>query len=142
VKVWDVETGDERDSWLGADSGVRSFALSRDGKYLATCSASEAMVQVWDTATHKSLHRWPVKEYYLQQVEFSPDGKWLAACTNRRQPYVAGEVLLWNLKTGALARQFEGHKRGVNTLRFLPDSRTLVSSGDDGTVRFWDLPTD
>jgi WD40 repeat protein len=35
-------------------------------------------------------------------------------------------------------RIFQGHQSSVQTLAYTPDGNTLVSGGDDGTVRVWD----
>ena len=54
---------------------------------------------------------------------------------------------LWDLKTGALLQQFEGHAATIHSLSFSPDEqqvltgagKTVVHGLDDPTVRLWDI---
>jgi WD40 repeat protein len=46
-------------------------------------------------------------------------------------------ILVWNLKTGAVARVIEGHEKDVLSVVF-SDGR-IYTSGDDMTLRVWDL---
>jgi WD40 repeat protein len=65
---------------------------------------------------------------------FSHDGRLLALpCDN--------QVLLFDLASGHLQRTLRGHSNHVLRVVFSPDSRTLVSTSLDGTVRRWDAQT-
>ena len=49
----------------------------------------------------------------------------------------SGQIKLWSVNSGGdltLFREMPGHKGGVQTLAFAPDSRMLASGGHDRTV--------
>ena len=47
---------------------------------------------------------------------------------------------LWNLRTDPPQRKFlSGHRQRLMNQTFSPDSRTAVSTSDDGTVRLWSV---
>jgi WD40 repeat protein len=52
-----------------------------------------------------------------------------------------GKINVWDLATGRLVRNLEGHKKLVLALAVTPDGRRIVSGSWDHTVRVWDLPT-
>jgi WD40 repeat protein len=51
----------------------------------------------------------------------------------------AGEVLLLDAATGAVASRFEAHAGGLLTLDLHPTEPVLATGGRDGHVRLWDL---
>jgi hypothetical protein len=67
-------------------------------------------------------------------ARFSADGKWVA-----RVSYgVAG---IWNAETGADACPLPGHRGDVNSLAVIARGKTLVTAGEDLSVRAWDQAT-
>jgi WD40 repeat protein len=65
-------------------------------------------------------------------VTFSPDGSLIAAGTSDHR------VLVWS-GTGA-PKEYKGHVAAVTGVAFRPDGKQLASVGNDGTIRFWDVP--
>jgi WD40 repeat protein len=67
---------------------------------------------------------------------YAPDGSTLAV--GLRDP---NTILLLDSATLAVRDRLKGHVALISRLAFLPDGKTLVSSGHDGTIRIWDIAT-
>jgi len=67
---------------------------------------------------------------------FSPDGKWLLSAHGSWDAKEAGEVRIWNVKTGE-AEQVVKHPRGVRSVAWGPKGRYFATGGYDGTLRFF-----
>jgi WD40 repeat protein len=57
----------------------------------------------------------------------------LATCDERR------EIKLWSLPSFEPRGSLLGHQGKVSAIVFSPDSRTLLSSSHDGTVKAWSV---
>jgi WD40 repeat protein len=66
-------------------------------------------------------------------VAFSPDGSKLATGAGD------GDVRLWNVRTGKMLFEKQGHKKQVSGLAFAPDGLSFASAG--GNVRVWNAST-
>jgi|GEM_PF-4405172 FOG: WD40 repeat len=80
-------------------------------------------------------------------IALSPDGKWLAT-TNTVGVYAEkkhAEVRLWDTRTGALTYTLKGYPAEPNEethldfLAFTPDGQQIVTSGNRGLLKCWDL---
>jgi len=66
------------------------------------------------------------------EVRFDPDGRWLLAVNMRW-------VSLFPMDRSRFPFVFRGHTGSVDRIAFGPDGKFLVSTGSDGTVRYWPL---
>jgi len=46
---------------------------------------------------------------------------------------------LWNLQSNEIGQRFGGNEQPVTSIAFSPDSKTLASGDNDGSVRLWNL---
>jgi WD40 repeat protein/beta-lactamase regulating signal transducer with metallopeptidase domain len=107
------------------------FALSPDGKRVATGSESGAVVLL-DAATGEVVHTLKGHEDAVTALAFSRDGKLLAS----GGPDTV--IKLWDAGTGRELRKLRGHESWVYALAFTRDGKTLASGSYDRTVRLWD----
>jgi WD40 repeat protein/tetratricopeptide (TPR) repeat protein len=114
---------------------VSGAAFSRDGRRVWLCGL-DATLAAWDTTTGRCVVGPMRGPGQLLHLALSPDGKMVAA---GRRSGPAG-VGLWSAETGRLLGDLR-HPGPVWRVAFSPDGGTLLSAGEDGTVRLWDPAT-
>jgi hypothetical protein len=132
VKVWEVATGKLLKTLPGGPrEKVVSIAVTRDGKTLASVTNFQP-IQVWDVSAgtvRKTIKGTPAWAPLL----FLPDGQTLL------YPDREHNIVLENAETGAQRYMLRGHTKHVWSLALTPDGSTLVSGGEDKTIKLWDL---
>jgi WD40 repeat protein len=78
--------------------------------------------------------RFRMLPYDIASLAFSPDGRYVAAA--------CGQVVqVLNAGTGETVAILRGHASRVEAVAFAPDSKELASASQDGSLRFWHIPT-
>lgn len=73
---------------------------------------------------------------YVWDFEISPNSELFALVYGGDK---GGEVRIVSVSSGALITTLKGHEKTVRSVAFLHDSKTIVTCGDDQTLRWWDL---
>ncbi len=95
----------------------------------ASCS-SDYTIGLWDLATMRPIRTLLGHYDDVEDFVFIDETRGASASRDRR-------VLIWDLSTGAILHVLEGHDKDVLALAY-HDGR-LYSSGDDMTLRVWDV---
>lgn len=135
VKVWDMASGKLVKELPGFVRHVWSVVFSPDGKLLAT-AGGQATAKIWNTGTWTEKMKLPVP-MGVRAIAFSPDSKLLATASETNNDAV---VRLWDVQSGRESVQLQGFRGLVFCLRFSPDGKTILASGDNASVNVWDVP--
>jgi WD40 repeat protein len=85
-----------------------------------------------DTVCYEQAHL--LTKHKPTAIAVNPLGTILALGTD-------STIELWNLATGELFHEFQGHRDLITSIAISPDDQTLASSSLDGTIKLWSLQT-
>ena len=145
IHLWSAENGAAFDVLSGHKAAVTTLAFSPAGGLVST--AVDASTLAWNVSPPWTLERAigngdagsPFADR-VNAVTFSRDGKQLA--TGSGEPSRDGEVKLWDVATGQLAKEFlRVHSDAVFSLDFSPDGKLLASGAGDKMARITDVGT-
>jgi WD40 repeat protein len=119
----------ERPSWYMLP--YHCLAYGPDGTLAA---GEDNGVALWPPERVERRWHWP--NGVVRALSFAPDGTALAVARAR-------DVGIYELPGGERGRRRRvlRHAEEVRVLSFLPDSRTLLTGGDDWTLHLWDVTT-
>ena len=78
IWIYDTQTGDELDLFMGHTGEVNSISFSPDGQTIVSGS-SDRTIRIWDANTGDLIHTFTGHSDEVISVSFSPDGKTIAS---------------------------------------------------------------
>lgn len=130
VKLWAFQSGDLLHTLRDRKKVVSSVRISPDGK-LVVCSSYGGRVALW-TSEGDPVSSFKANSKNLTSVLFSPDLKVLATAG------LGDDIQIWQMPEITHHVSLSGHKTAVTIHKFIRKGAVLVSSGYEGTIRFWD----
>ncbi|QDV37812.1 protein kinase domain-containing protein [Tautonia plasticadhaerens] len=137
ARLWDVQTGTLIRTLEGQDFRMGSrVAFSPDGtRIFMVGGGSDGTAKIWDAETGRvTLILQGGGLRGARSATFSPDGERLLAA-DEGDP----SARLWDARTGALIRTFNGHRGRVSSAGFSPDGASILTASRDETARVWDV---
>jgi WD40 repeat protein/serine/threonine protein kinase len=139
VIVWDVATGAELQRFLGHTFLVYDIAYNPIREEVASASWDNT-VRIWDLNHGALLRQFNAAgtlshQGVINHIAISHDGT-LAVTAGADM-----RMVLWDVATGDLLREFVGHQGAVNAVEFSPDDTLIASAGDDNVLALWDVAT-
>ena len=149
VRLWDLTSDHPIPTILKEAHCGETFsvAFSPDGKWLASVGKANDKSKANEKVnTDNTVRLWNLdqldKPKRFEGLNF--EGSSLAFISNSQ--LAAGSwtktIWLWNVNDiNSRPTILSGHKQGVNSIAFSPDSQCLASASDDNTIRIWVLNT-
>lgn len=151
VILWDVASGQPVRRFEHT-STVRAVDFSPDGTQ--ALAGDDHQLILWDLVTGEAIHNLyagPGLQYQVWSIDFHPtDGRYALAGHGPRGYITDGYMLLWDLETGEVARQYD-MKSTPYAVTFSPDGTQALATGytilpgsfdltvDDSFMVLWDL---
>jgi WD40 repeat protein len=130
VGMFDLDTGESR--LIGYHKHlVNRIVVNQDGTKAAS-SSSDYTICIWDLLTLKPEMLLRGHSDDVEDFAFADDHTGVSASRDQR-------VIIWDLDTGAITRIIHEHEKDVLSVA-CADGK-IYSSGDDMTLRQWDLRT-
>jgi WD40 repeat protein len=134
VKLWDTGTWTlKRENPMGEINPA--YALSADGKQIATGGTNENTIKVFDAESGELKLTLNGHEKGVLSLAFSPDGQTLISGS------YDNTARLWDTKSGAFEQALtEDSLNAIFSVAFSPDGR-MVATGSYHEIKLWDAET-
>jgi WD40 repeat protein len=132
VQLWDAATGKHRRRF-GPEDIIAQALWAPDNRRVYLMGQRGG--QIWDALEGKHLA--DLEGASMPAAALSPDGRRLVGY----YPYFDInhlEAVVWDADTGRKTASLQGHEQEITAAAFGADSRTIVTTSADGTVRVWD----
>ncbi|EFY95306.2 WD40 repeat-like-containing domain protein [Metarhizium robertsii ARSEF 23] len=138
VRVCDVKTGMRLHKFLGHTDWIGFSTWSPNGDYVVS-ALDDGTIRIWKMGDRDEQGPQILEQgdCFATGVSFSPDGKHIATCGTN------GKVMVWASQKDEsgwnLKHTLEGHRSYVLSVLISRDSKQVLSSGADKTIRIWDI---
>lgn len=145
ARMWEVATQQQlqRFEWTwklplpGAENAggwATAVAVSPDSRFVFA-GTFDGSVRMWNAESGEQVLNFSERDLVLA-VAFSADGRFILTAAMDQTA-----ARLWNVRSGALVRSFEGHAGDIRSVAFSSDGRFVLTGSSDGTARLWDADT-
>jgi WD40 repeat protein len=135
---WDVATGEPLKRFTGDPTGLRAVAISADGT-TALSGSNGGSLTLWNLATGEPIRTIAGHDGAITRAIFGPVGVAGAAGSTAITASADSSIVLWDLETGKRIRTFAGHSGWVTDVAAHPDGTRIMSTGEDLSLRMWDI---
>jgi WD40 repeat protein len=126
LRVWDINTAEERYKLRGHTSAITALAITPDGRTIVSGSIDHS-VRSWDLDSGKNRFVFAGHASLINAIAVTPDGRRAISASGD------GTMRVWDLLGGELLNTLAGHDGSVNDVAVTPDGQRW--SPDPRTAR-------
>ena len=132
INLYDLDTGEELWSAVGAEEKVTALEFSPDGGLLCSGAGyAESAVRLWDARSGEELDRLEGHGAWVSDLVFWPDGRIMASASADQS------IRLWDMTSRRPIGALRGNELEVWSLRLLDGGNSLASGSKDGSLKIW-----
>lgn len=133
AREWDIASGAELYVFDKHNLEVTSVRYSQDDKQIYTAS-KDFKVIIWDAKSGEIIQVL-TGSARINDMDLSSDGKWLATGLQN------SSVEIWDTTTGKKISTLRDSSQvtPIRSVVFTPKGRMIVTSAEDGLIRFWSV---
>ncbi len=136
--MWDVQTGQVVQTFVGQNSGVTNAIFSPDGHSLLTASM-DGTARLWDVKTGKAIRVFATHSNYVYSAVWSPDSQCiLVGGIDNAARLVSKQAATQGVLNRQILRTFTGHTAPVLSVAYSHSGKTILTGSADKTARLWD----
>ena len=117
----------------GHEFTVWSLAITPNGQTIIS-GGQDATIRLWDFASGKELHKFVGHDGPVYSIAMMQDGKHLVSIADKDLA-----VKIWDIESLELTSSLAPNSAHVTAVAVSPDQRFIVTGGEDGLARYWDL---
>jgi WD40 repeat protein len=134
LKVWNLETGQEKSTLTGHRDWVCAVAVTPDGKHVISGSGDKTL-KVWNLETGQEKSTFTGHRISVSAVAVTSNGKYVISGSGDKT------LKVWNLETGQEKSTLTGHSDSVSAVAVTPNGKYVISGSWDNILKVWNLET-
>jgi WD40 repeat protein len=131
IEIWDWQTRTCR-TLDSHGNRIKMMSFSSDEQHLVTLS-DDGIMSVCDYHQFTCESSWSIDSHDWMVLKFIPNDKHRIAIAGRKG------IEIWDIAIGEPVQWLRGHTAPIGSISFTSCGKYLISSGEDGTVKLWDI---
>ncbi|ETO05742.1 WD-40 repeat protein [Reticulomyxa filosa] len=131
VRVWDVASGKQIQTFKGHIDNVLHAEFSPDGHNIVSCSQDNT-IRLWDIESGKELMKLDCIDW-VRSINFSPDGKYIISGIQD------GTIYIWDINSGKEIQRLVFYSNPITDVQFSSNGQMILASSYGKRIAIWDV---
>ncbi|KAJ6238485.1 hypothetical protein M0813_25708 [Anaeramoeba flamelloides] len=142
IKVWNNESFRSFGNLFYSDNAfetklrsIKSIHFSKNSDFILTGGSSPGTLLYWSIAKKnlQKIYQIHDQDAYITSIQLLKDNETILTGDS------LGKIILWNLKSSSIIKQFNQHELKIISLIVFPDEKQFISLSKDKTIRIWNI---